>query len=286
MHFQVVTMPPSFFPFRAHHTLNSNTCCCSALISSYMLYANTVSHHGVLLGSVSRVGLMVGCFKNSLSVRTENNSNTPPCIISQPSYGHPANYLLRSIGMFACYLERTLLWEQTLLPGLYTWLQHVKITIYVLTGQLFRVFFHATYPFFHFTEQKSRTNPSPHLTSSCFPPNHPAPVPPVGQQPSGRPEEEKPLGVSQRDRGSTGAHLPPAGLRCSSNPTAGWHQPHRRVRPRPLPPDLRLLQPSLLVHLPGQGHHGGRQVQKSHLVIMVHLHPSWYCYCWYSYFCY
>uniref|UniRef100_A0A8C4NR83 Gamma-aminobutyric acid type A receptor subunit alpha6a n=1 Tax=Dicentrarchus labrax TaxID=13489 RepID=A0A8C4NR83_DICLA len=37
-----------------HHTLNSNSCCCSALISSYMLYANTVSHHSVLLGSVSR----------------------------------------------------------------------------------------------------------------------------------------------------------------------------------------------------------------------------------------
>lgn len=145
-------------------------------------------------------------------------------------------------------------------------------------------FFHATYPFFHFTEQKSRTNPSPYLTSSCFPPNHPAPVPPVGQQPSGRPEEEKPLGVSQWDRGSTGAHLPPAGLRCSSNPAAGRHQPHRRVRPRPLPPDLRSLQPSLLVHLPGQGHHGGRQVQRSHLVIMVHLHLSWYCYFWGSLF--
>lgn len=139
-------MPPPFFPFKAHHTLNSNTCCCSALISSYMLYANTVSHHRVLLGSVSRVGLMVGCFKNSLSVRTENNSNTPPCIISQPSCGHPANYLLRSIGMFACYLERTLLWEQILLPGLYTWLHHVKITIYVLAGQFF--FFHATCPLF------------------------------------------------------------------------------------------------------------------------------------------
>lgn len=61
----------------AHHALNSNTCCCSALISSYTLYANTVCHHSVLLGSVSRVGLMVRCFKNSLSVRTENNSSTP-----------------------------------------------------------------------------------------------------------------------------------------------------------------------------------------------------------------
>lgn len=125
-------------------------------------------------------------------------------------------------------------------------------------------FFMLPAPFFQSTEQKSC------LTSSCFPPNHPAPVPPVGQQPSGRPEEEKPLGVSQRDRGSTGAHLPPAGLGCSSNPAAGRHQPHRHVRPRPLPPDLRPLQPSLLVHLPGQGHHGGRQVQQSHLLIMLH----------------
>lgn len=106
MHFQVVTLPLPFFPFRAHHTLNSNMCCCTALISSYMLYVNTVSHHSVLLGSVSRVGLMVRCFKNSLSVRTENNSSTPPCIISQPSYGHPANYLLRSIGMLACHWEK------------------------------------------------------------------------------------------------------------------------------------------------------------------------------------
>lgn len=97
MHFQVFTLPPPVFPFRAHHTLNSNTPCCGALISSYMLYANTVSHHRVLLGSVSRVGLMVRCFKNSLSARTENNSNTPPCIISQPSCGYPADYLLRSI---------------------------------------------------------------------------------------------------------------------------------------------------------------------------------------------
>lgn len=61
----------------AHHTLNNNTCCCSALISGYTLYANTVCHHSVLLGSVSRVRLMVRCFKNSLGVRTENNSSTP-----------------------------------------------------------------------------------------------------------------------------------------------------------------------------------------------------------------
>ncbi len=45
VHFQEVILLllllPSF-PFRAHHTLNSNTCCCNALISSYMLYANRV----------------------------------------------------------------------------------------------------------------------------------------------------------------------------------------------------------------------------------------------------
>lgn len=109
MHFQVVTLPLPFFPFRAHCTLNSNMCRCSALISGYMLYANTVSHHSILLGSVSRVGLMVRCFKNSLSVRTENNSSTPPCIISSPSYGHPANYLLRSIGMLTCHWEKALM---------------------------------------------------------------------------------------------------------------------------------------------------------------------------------
>lgn len=101
----------------------------------------------------------------------------------------------------------------------------------------------------------------------------------AGQQPSGRPEEEKPLSVSQwARRGPAAAHFPPAGLSFSSNPAAGRHQPYRHVRPHPLPPGLRPLQPSLLVHLPGQGHHGECQVYKPHSVILVYLHPpSDYC---------
>lgn len=62
MHFRVVTLLLAFSPFwrgGGHHTLNSNMCCCSALISSYKLYVNTVCHHRALLGSVSRVELMV-----------------------------------------------------------------------------------------------------------------------------------------------------------------------------------------------------------------------------------
>lgn len=75
LQFQAVALPLPLLPFRAHYTLNSNMFHCGALISGYVLYANTVSHHSVLLGSVSRVGLMVRCFKNSLTVRTENNSS-------------------------------------------------------------------------------------------------------------------------------------------------------------------------------------------------------------------
>lgn len=100
------------------------------------------------------------------------------------------------------------------------------------------------------------------------------PLPPVGQQPSRRPEEKKPLRVSQRAGGNpAAAHFPPAGLSFSSSPAAGRHQPHRSVRARPLPPGLRPLQPSVLVHLPGQGHDGGRQVLKSHSLASLHWHP-------------
>lgn len=101
------------------------------------------------------------------------------------------------------------------------------------------------------------------------------PLQPAGQQPPGRPEEEKPLSVLQRARrGPAAAHFPPAGLSFSSNPAAGRHQPHRQVRPHPLPPGLRPLQPGLLVHLSGQGHHGECQVYKSHSVIFVYLHAA------------
>lgn len=61
-------------PVRTQQALNSNMCCWSALICSHTLYADIVCHHIVLPGSrVSRARLMVRCFKNSLSVRTENN---------------------------------------------------------------------------------------------------------------------------------------------------------------------------------------------------------------------
>lgn len=61
LHFRVVTLLLAFYPpfWGAHHTLNSNMCCCSALISSYKLYVNTVCHRSVLLGAASRVGLVV-----------------------------------------------------------------------------------------------------------------------------------------------------------------------------------------------------------------------------------
>lgn len=163
MHFQVVTLPLPFFPFRAHHTLNSNTCCCSALISSYMLYANTVSHHSVLLGSVSRVGLMVRCFKNSLSVRTENNSSTLPLYnlltILWASSKLPAAFY-RDVGIplresshgnkhyFKPYIH-----DSSMLKSPYT---------HVLAGKKFPFFFLLVFTLLtHFspTEQKTHTNP-------------------------------------------------------------------------------------------------------------------------------
>lgn len=80
-----------------------------------MLYANTVCHHGVLPGSVSRVGLMVRCFKNSLSVRTENKWNAPLhnlITILWASRKLPAVF-------YKLTIERMFLWEPTG-PSLYT----------------------------------------------------------------------------------------------------------------------------------------------------------------------
>lgn len=199
MHFQVVTLPLPFFPFRAHHTLNSNTCCCSALISSYMLYANTVSHHSVLLGSVSRVGLMVRCFKNSLSVRTENNSSTLPLYnlltILWASSKLPAAFY-RDVGIplresshgnkhyFKPYIH-----DSSMLKSPYT---------HVLAGKKSPFFF---FLFSHYLPTFLPQSRKPTLTlSNLFLLFHHITLtrlPSVGQQPSGRPEEKKPLSVSQ-----------------------------------------------------------------------------------------
>lgn len=112
------TSPLSFFacfPVRTHQALNSNMCCCSALICSYMLYANRGCHHSVLPGSVSRVGLMVRCFKNSLSVRTENKWNARLhnlLTILWASRKLPAVF-------YELTIERMFLWEPAE-PSLYT----------------------------------------------------------------------------------------------------------------------------------------------------------------------
>lgn len=203
---------------------------------------------------------MVRCFKNSLGVRTENNSSTP------------LHNLL------------TILWASSKLPAVY----YKDLCLPLRESscgnkQIFQAYIHERSmlksPYMYLLDNNNVVvflslcrRPSKSHTNIIS-----LPLPPVGQQPSGRPEEEKPLGVSQwASRSSTAAHFPPAGLSFSSKPAAGWHQPHRRVRPHPLPPGLRPLQPGLLVHLPGQGHHGECQVLKSHSVILVHLHPPWY----------
>lgn len=101
------------------------------------------------------------------------------------------------------------------------------------------------------------------LTTSSLPipPNHVHPLPPVGQQSSRWPEEEKPLSVSQWPRRCPAAvDFPPAGLSFSSDLAAGWHQSYRHVRPHTLPPGLRPLQLNLLVYLPGQWSDGGGQI--------------------------
>lgn len=83
----------------------------------------------------------------------------------------------------------------------------------------------------------------------------------VGQQLSGRPEEEKPLSELQwAGRNPANSDFPSAGFSFSSDPAAGWDQPHWLIRSHPLPHDLRPLQPGLLVHLPGQRHYGESQV--------------------------
>lgn len=147
----------------AHHTLNSNMCRCRPFISSCTPYANMVCHHSVLLGSASRVGLMVGCFKNSLSVRTESNSSTP----------------LHNLP--------TVLWASSKVPAVF-----YKDLCLPLRGsscgnkQNFQAYLHESSvlksPYMHSPDNLSFTSGPPQ---------------PVGQQHSGRPEEEKPLGVPQ-----------------------------------------------------------------------------------------
>lgn len=144
-------------------------CCCSALICSYMLYANTVCHHGVLPGSVSRVGLMVRYFKNSLSVRTEWNAPLHNLItILWASRKLPAVF-------YKLTIERMFLWETTG-PSLYT-------SLFI---------FNSSYMY----NTCSTIDPPPLFAwltlrlSLCLSSSD-------GQQCSGRPEEEEPLRVSQ-----------------------------------------------------------------------------------------
>lgn len=100
-------------------------------------------------------------------------------------------------------------------------------------------------------------------------------LPSVGQQPPGRPEEEKPLSEPQWARTvSPSAHFPPAGLSLSPNPTTGRHQPYWCVCPHPLPPYICSLQPGLLVYLSGQRHNGEAQVNILCLIMLVHLFLS------------
>lgn len=116
----------------------------------------------------------------------------------------------------------------------------------------------------------------PHFTSFRFSTKSFLLLPPsVGQQPPGRPEEEKPLSEPQwARRYSPSAHFPPAGLSHSPNPTAGRHQPYWCVCPHPLPPFLCSLQLDLLVYLSGQGHNGEAQVNILFLITLVHLFLS------------
>lgn len=135
-----------------------------------MLYANTVCHHIVLPGSVSRAGLMVRCFKNSLSVRTENKWNATLhnlLTILWASRKLPAVF-------YKLTFERRFLWEPTE-PSLYTSLfifnsSHMYNTCSTIVLSLFALLAPSLLSF---------------LSSSD------------GQQHSGRPKEEEPLRVSQ-----------------------------------------------------------------------------------------
>lgn len=145
-------------------------CCCSALICSYMLYANRGCHHSVLPGSVSRVGLMVRCFKNSLSVRTENKWNARLhnlLTILWASRKLPAVF-------YELTIERMFLWEPAE-PSLY-------ISLFIFNSSyMYNTCSTIVCPSFHVT------NP---LLSLCLSSSD-------GQQRSGRREAEEPLRVSQ-----------------------------------------------------------------------------------------